>query len=387
MVLKAILFTFLQPLLVYAVHHDPFPRCSGCLSVAQHDAPGIGFGLSPATGTVSAHLYNGTVLDIAEIATEPEYSSLMLSKADGPYPPPLTRMERMRRNMNKRFGRPATPEVGIIARHLAQLRRATQKRLPGQDTSFVAISLAPILGLRLEDLEDALIHIGLESWTRSDNVEAGLYPPLLMDPYAAYAARGRGLCRHYKDLFQCWEEEKTFPEETLLTVRLASTDLSLQIADVRGSFDWEQSIQGHTLDPHAGIDSLHFSESPDDFWRYVQEVLIDFVHKNRFSLPTSVFLLSEDSTRPEFMHALRKALTHYGDFFMADNLTVLIPGAFPIQYAVSRGAAQYARWRREAPMGCKEDRVCGDEREKKRRGVAHEQPITEADFDDEYELK
>lgn len=69
MELVAILLAFLQLCLACATYDDPFPRCSSCLSAVQHDAPGIGFGLTPNTGYVihaeSQALFNMHLADMA----------------------------------------------------------------------------------------------------------------------------------------------------------------------------------------------------------------------------------------------------------------------------------------------------------------------------------
>ncbi|KJK75904.1 hypothetical protein H634G_09269 [Metarhizium anisopliae BRIP 53293] len=368
----AILLAFLQLRLACATYDDAFPRCSSCLSAVQHDAPGIGFGLTPNTGTVSAHLFNETILDIAEISAEHEYQALMLRLTTAPRPEPLSSWEKLSRTINKSLGRPATADVGILARHLGRLRDAAQRRLPGQDVDSVAISLSPVRGLRLEDVEDALTHVGLKSWIRSDHVQAGLYPTLLTEPHAVYAAHGQGLCHDYKNLFECWEEEEHFARETLLVAGLTPTELRVEVAQLKAPFAWCQALKDYVIELRAGLDSLPVFASPQAYWEHVQTTLEAFLSQIRGPLPTSIMLLSADATRPEFSQALRHALSHY--HYIGTNLTepkyhTALLG-FPDQFGPSRGAAQYARWRREAPLGCREDKRCDDERDKERSGVS-----------------
>lgn len=76
------------------------PSCETCLSTQIHDAPGIGFDLTPSyvskrcsfysgisnirQRTASVHYYNGTVVDIAHIQGNREYLELMKRLADEP---------------------------------------------------------------------------------------------------------------------------------------------------------------------------------------------------------------------------------------------------------------------------------------------------------------
>ncbi len=339
--------------------------------------------------TVSAHLFDGTVLDIAEIATEYEYRSLLVRLANAEPPAPLTFWEKLSRSVNKSLGRPATADVGVLARHVAQLRDAAQSRLPGEDVGSVAVSLTPVRGLRIQDLEDALAHAGVKSWMQSDDVQAGLYPAALTEPHAVYAAHGRGLCRDYKDLFECWEEEEQFTEETLLVARLTPTALTVEVATLKAPFEWYQALVDYIIEPRAGLESLPAFDSPEAFWEYVQTVLDTFVARLRGALPTSIVLLSADATRPEFVRALRRALARSHDAGIVGTLMdaaydkavwgQAAPDAFSRQFGPSRGAAQYARWRREAPMGCVEEKRCEDERKKERSGVALEPSVAGAD--------
>ncbi|KAH0601138.1 hypothetical protein MHUMG1_00009 [Metarhizium humberi] len=294
--------------------------------------------------TVSAHLFNKTILDIAEISAEHEYQALMLRLTTAPRPEPLSSWEKLSRTINKSLGRPATADVGILARHLGRLRDAAQRRLPGQDVDSVAISLSP----------------------------AGLYPTLLTEPHAVYAAHGQGLCHDYKNLFECWEEEEHFARETLLVAGLTPTELRVEVAQLKAPFAWYQALEDYVIELRAGLDSLPVFASPQAYWEHGQTTLEAFLSQIRGPLPTSIMLLSADATRPEFSQALRHALSHY--HYIGTNMTepkyhTALQG-FPVQFGPSRGAAQYARWRREAPMGCREDRRCDDERNKERSGVS-----------------
>ncbi|KAI0004847.1 hypothetical protein F4779DRAFT_58711 [Xylariaceae sp. FL0662B] len=358
-----------------AFYDCPFPECEGCLPASVHDAPGIGFGLSFSSGTAAAHLYNGTVIDIAHIVAAPIYTALMARLASAPEPPPLGNWERWRRSINKRLGRPATPDVGILTGMLIELREAVASALaPSPLPERVAVSHPPISGLAAWDLTDALEHAGLGSWFPSKwPVQAGLYPKRLTEAHAAFAARGLGLCADYKDLFECWEEEEQMPTHTALLAGLTRVDLRVEVVSLQAPFEGTQEVALNFADLGAGLDRLGEFASEEAFWEHVHGKLVRMAWRAPARL-TLVMLAGENATHPRFLRTVRDALVESGyatgdhGETQDDGLLVLGDehGITDPVFASARGAAQYARWRQEAPFGCREDSECEEQREKQR---------------------
>ncbi|KAF5724456.1 chitinase [Fusarium mundagurra] len=354
-------------------YFEPFPTCADCLPGSVHDAPGIGFSLSLTSGIAAVHFYNGTVKNIASIPANPEYAALMKRLANSP-PPPPSRWEKLRRSFNKKIGRPATPDVGIIATILVSLRDVTSAAVTSP-LDRVAVSHSRIQGLAEPDLWDALEHAHIRPWVAAclprpkvvlPLPAAGAYPSQLLESYAVFAGHGKGLCKHYKNFWQCEEEQDNVPLETTLVVGISPADLRGDIIRPWSAFTDLQPRRGDRtfVDLELGLAA---SEDKPDFWARVTERLQGFcgtVPKG-FRLDT-ILLTGENATHPAFLQALRSALvgngylqreSDSGGSFFHEGETVIDP-----VFASARGAAQYARWRQEAPIGCEEQDKCEEER-------------------------
>ncbi|KAF4450463.1 hypothetical protein F53441_6462 [Fusarium austroafricanum] len=364
----------------YDGNDEPFPPCAECLPASVHDAPGIGFSLSLSSGTSAIHFSNGTVRDIAVIPATPDYEALMflLTNMDWP-PPPLTKWQRWKRAINKKIGRPATPDVGVLGAMLVSLRDATVVNGP---LDRVAVSHPRVNGLVEEDIWDALEYARLRPWVADlprpkpflPWPDAGAYPTQLTEAHAVLAAHGKGLCKHYKHYWECEEELSKAPLETTVVVGLTKTDLRAEVVRTTSAFTWLQPTKDERafVSLTLGLDNRHTFSSEAKFWSHVVYKLRVFF---TWELPdearlSEVLLVGENSTHPVFLDALEEALVDSG-YNLQDGsdagarVRVVSGQGKPIDpvFASARGAAQYARWRQEAPVGCYEQERC----EKKRR--------------------
>ncbi|KAI2616701.1 hypothetical protein GGS26DRAFT_443826 [Hypomontagnella submonticulosa] len=360
---------FLLPI-VRAWYDCPFPTCEKCLSIGAHDAPGIGFGIEFSYGTAAAHFYNGTVVNIAKVPPTLEYAELMARLSSLPHPPLETTLDRWRRSINKLLGRPATPDVDTLASMLAALRDATSTALASPIDRVVVTH--PILpGLAVADLADALEHAGLRPWLGAGPAEppayAGLYPSKLTEGSAVFAAHGFGLCNDFGDLFECGEEEERMAVHTVLLAGLTRRDLRAEVVKLRAPFNLDQRILVSFVDVEAGLDQMERYATPDAFWAHTQKQLEAGVRQSSSPL-TKVMLTGENATHPDFLAVLKDALARGG--YSAGEGAIRLEVDERVgdpTFASARGAAQYARWRQEAPIGCKERRSCEEGREKARR--------------------
>ncbi|KAF5672421.1 chitinase [Fusarium circinatum] len=364
-------------------YFEPFPTCADCLPASVHDAPGIGFSLSLTSGTAVVHFYDGTVRNIASISANPEYAALMKRLANSPPPSPISRWEKLRRSVNKKIGRPATPDVGIIATMLVSLRDVTSVAVTSP-LDRVAVSHSRIQGLAEPDLWDALEYARIRPWVAAGLPRpkvvlplpaAGGYPSQLLESYAVFAGHGKGLCKHYKNFWQCAEEQDNVPLETTLVVGITLTDLRGDIIRTWSAFTDLQPRHGDRtfVDLELGLAT---SKDKPDFWTRVAERLQGFcdTFPEGFRLDT-VLLTGENATHPAFLQALRSALVGNGylqtesdsrgkESFVHERGAVIDP-----VFASARGAAQYARWRQEAPIGCEEQDRCEEERRRQGKHV------------------
>lgn len=326
--------------------------------------------------TTAAHLYNGTVADIALVAASPDYVALMTRLVTSPKPSPLRKWNKWHRSINKKLGWPATTEVGILAGMLASLRDATNNAL-ASPLDRVAVTHPPIPGLTEYDLSDALEHVGLRPWLASHLPrpkigwpplpEAGLYPEQLTEGRAVFAAHKRGLCEKYQNLWDCKEEEDQMKLEAVMVVGFTKGDLRAEVVRLRAPFDWNQGIEERLVDFSAGLDAIDNFESHTAYWAHVRNRLQTLLLKLPIRL-TMVLLAGEKATHTGFLISLRDALME-SEYVLGDNEGQVLVigdegGVIDPVFASARGAAQYARWRQEAPIGCEEPQDCQGQRAK-----------------------
>ncbi|KAF7556120.1 hypothetical protein G7Z17_g1598 [Cylindrodendrum hubeiense] len=360
---------------VSAVPDEPFPRCAECLPASIHDAPGVGFGLSFSSATAAAHLFNGDVVDIILVDASPHYVELMARLVDIDKPPTLSRLDKWRRSINKKLGWPATPDVGTLADMLVDLRNAATLAL-ASPIDRVAVSHPPIIGLTEYDLSDALEYAGLRPWLASELPrpkrqwpplpQAGMYPAKLTEGHAVFAAHKKGLCENYKDLFECWEEEEPMALETVLVAGFTKGDIRAEVLSLQAPFEsfQDEEVIDKFWNLSGGLDVADEFGSREEYWdfvRYRLELLVSGLPKRL----TMVMLTGENATHPGFLNTLLYVLRRRGYSLGNGEDQVLVvsgEGHVDPEYASARGAAQYARWRQEAPIGCMEVKDCEDER-------------------------
>ncbi|RBA21304.1 hypothetical protein FPRO05_07618 [Fusarium proliferatum] len=287
----ALLFSLIGSAKASGDYFEPFPTCADCLPASVHDAPGIGFSLSLSSGTAAVHFYNGTVKNIASIPASPEYAALMKRLANSPPPPPLSGWDELRRSFNKKIGRPATPDIGIIATMLVSLRDVTSAAVTSP-LDRVAVSHSRVQGLAEPDLWDALEYARIRPWVAAGLPRpkvvlplpaAGGYPSQLLESYAVFAGHGK-------------------------VVGITPTDLRADVIRTWSAFTDLQPRRGDRafVDLQLGLST---AEDKPDFWARVTERLQGFCGTVPKGLRLDTILLTgENATHPAFLQALRSAL-------------------------------------------------------------------------------
>ncbi|KAF3392604.1 hypothetical protein F1880_008897 [Penicillium rolfsii] len=379
---------------INALIECPRPYCETCLSAHIHDAPGVGFDLTPSYGTASVHYYNGTVIEVAHIQGTPEYLDLMMRLSDDPRPhlditkqslydlifsrfslSDTTSWGAWWRWLNKVLGRPirAYSDVEIISELLQQLQISTEHKI-SQPLDRVAVA-TPDIGSISQIVNAALSDLNLRTWVG----DSGWYPKLLSEADAVYAANGYGLCSNYQDLWQCTEEFDSWSSNHIFFVFYSRHALYASIiAPISGEalarFTWDEA---QLLNFDLGLDHiLQANGSQDALWSSLRLQLSDLPRKYPFPL-THILVAGESAMHPRFLATLRDALAEMRPI-LPINLQMNIPGyaessavskSVDLLFAASRGAALYARRRQEVQAHCTEPAECEAIRERERANI------------------
>ncbi|KAJ4303942.1 hypothetical protein N0V88_001543 [Collariella sp. IMI 366227] len=250
----------LQTVFAGRYYDHPTPWCKNCLAIAVHDAPGIGFDLTTSYGTAVAHLYNGTIVDIAKVPASSDYQALISRLHNTAPPASPSRLERLQRWWNKYRGLPATPEVGILASLLSSLKSTTSAALSTSPITHVAITHPPIPALFTSlNLADAFLHAGLQHNWLGD--ARGMQPKHISQSHATLAGNGMGLCESYTDLLRCWGEGAEMPERWVLYASLTRHVLDVRVEKMGDAF---QRLPTPTSNPPSPCPSGKFT-TPSTF--------------------------------------------------------------------------------------------------------------------------
>ncbi|KAJ5151125.1 uncharacterized protein N7482_010377 [Penicillium canariense] len=363
-------------------------------STQIHDAPGIGFDLTPSYGTASVHYYNGTVVEVAHIQGNSEYLDLMM-RLSGDSRPQLNRTKKSLydllfsrfslsdttswgawwRWLNKVLGRPikAYSDVEIISALLQQLQISTERKI-SQPLDRVAVA-TPDISSMSSIVNAALGDLNLRTWVG----DSGWYPERLPEADAVYAANGYGLCSNYQDLWECTDEFDSSSDTHIFFIFYSRHALYTSIiAPVSGEaltrFYWDEA---QLLDFELGLDYLlRRNGSQDALWSSLRSQLSTLPREYPFSI-THILLGGESVMHPRFLATLRDALaetmpispvklqTNIPDH--ADFATV--SKSVDLTFAASRGAALYARRRQEVQAHCTESPKCEAIRKRERAHI------------------
>ena len=238
-------------------------------------------------------------------------------------------MARKRRNLNKLLGRSATPEVGILASMIQDVKVALTNKL---QTEIKALNpVFPILaGLETEDIRDALEYVDLEwpTWGTSS---------MYYETNAVYVASGAGLCKHWESPRDCYFEEMDMPWERSLFLSFDNSSFGSAVQMMQ-SARWQMVPDAYTVEPNLGWWNLPMDEIPrEKFWKQLREVILETATERNGDLD-KVFLLGNHGFDSEFREVVEQAVQEiYGE---SRAQLVLPPGNR--EMAAARGAAEWA---------------------------------------------
>jgi hypothetical protein len=159
------------------------------------------------------HSYDGTTDDLALLAANAKYQSMIERLAQAPKPSGGL-FEKYRRRANKALGYPATPDVGRLSSLISDLKMATEAKLGGLTLDRIVVTTPNFVALTQEDINDAIEYAGLRSWL----VYRIPYPGRISEASAAFGANGNGLCKNYTDLYECQDEEEDMPWHQVMSI-------------------------------------------------------------------------------------------------------------------------------------------------------------------------
>ncbi|KAJ5223223.1 hypothetical protein N7468_007765 [Penicillium chermesinum] len=376
MILRTLLIACF-PVIGKAFYPCPRSWCETCLPVKIHDAPGIGFDLTPSYGVSAAHYYNGTVVEVAQIQGKPEYLELMKRLANGAEHPlyrpaklrpkgyvqnpgflsyPFTSLFEwlyMKRNPSRHEEVDEAHELQILIEMLGDLKHDTERKLH-HSLDRVAVTSPDLHALSPGLVNFALQQTDLRTWVG----DSKFYPDHLVEADAVYANNGFGLCENYHDLWECEDEFDYTDTSAVLFVSFSRQSLYASIIEpIHGqALARFTRDENNVLDFEVGLDRLLQAEPSELLWARLRSQLTGLSRPWRSTI-THLILAGENATYPRFVAELKDAFV---------GLPQLATGIMPVKddakgdltFAAARGAALYARRRQEVQSDCSEPPTC-----------------------------
>ncbi|KAJ5304523.1 uncharacterized protein N7443_004183 [Penicillium atrosanguineum] len=114
----------------------------------------------------------------------------------------------------KKLGYSTKDGIKIISDLLRELKDSTEREIL-QSLDRVAITIPDLSSLRQKTINAALEDLGLRTWLG----DSPYYPKRLVETDAVYAANGYGLCKNYRNIFECTDEfEASFASPAVFLV-------------------------------------------------------------------------------------------------------------------------------------------------------------------------
>ncbi|KAJ5984740.1 hypothetical protein N7481_006839 [Penicillium waksmanii] len=397
-VINIILSAFLISL-VSALYDCPRPRCETCLPVTIHDAPGVGFDLTPSYGTAVVHYYNGTVVEVGKIAGNSQYLKLMKDLAKPSQSLHQTKSfsetfllhleetllssnvpsswKNWWRWLKEKLGWEVNAEIQILRVLINDLKQATEEAI-SQNLQRVAVTAPDLPSLNSDTISSALNELNLRTWVG----DSPSYTNDLVEADTVYAANGYGLCRDYQDLFECSDEFEDSPTPRVYLVSFSRHLLYTSI--IRPTHG--EALATYTSDRaqifnfDIGLDLIEQAEPSDhSLWDHLRRDLLALPREAAGPI-RHILLAGESATDHRFLAILRDALADLSPPLSGDLQITIGNSQSQLNrettvdptFAAARGAALYARRRQEVQSECTESGKCEKERSKER---SHEHEI------------
>lgn len=203
----------------------------------------------------------------------------------------------------------------------------------------VAISLPELPNLLFDDWQEAVELSGLEALKSYKS-----YGQPLSNLNAAWAGMGSGLCKHWRDIDQCEEEEDLITPRFVLATSFTGDELVVHKTWVLNAH-YSFSIVSAKY-PDLGYESWRINPSNSTFWDSLGKKVAEVATTEPQYVIQDLILMGEYAENKMFLDAIWKAL---GD--MADVQKFWEPlqvSGFSAEFVAARGAAELAkRWQGE----------------------------------------
>ena len=276
---------------------------------------GVGFDLTASYGSAAVSFSNGTIITVAIIPAEDEYNHVLqrLSLDSSKHPsPPYNNLgeswddmpRQYMRKARKALGKPASSDVGHLAKMLSDLRAAVEKEV-GPITS-AGVTTMHLVALYDEDLHDAFEYVGLEYLTFSVGYVGR---NILYETSAAYAGYGYGLCSDYKAGPEaCTDEQQNMTDRAVMAVLYTDTALSVSLSVIKSAYALYEPPYRYRADFDLGHQAS-LEATPEEYWDAValklQEIMIENPNYER---PGMIMLIGDRTEDLMFQKVLSKSL-------------------------------------------------------------------------------
>ncbi|KAF8532790.1 hypothetical protein BDD12DRAFT_810696 [Trichophaea hybrida] len=331
--------------------------CSSCVPDGLINAPGIGFDLGTSYGTAAVRFHNGSTINIAKIAGDDEYTTLMQRYHTSPRPPPgysagnlreelREAWSSLKRDLNEWRGLPASPEAGILSSMLQQLRYRTEEKL-GQKISSVGVTVPKLAGLYSYEICDALRYAGLK------DVLIDSLNEIVIEPNAAFAGYGYGLCKRYTDILECEDEEEAMRMRRVIAIEFSEKTLAVALMITRTA----RSPYLESSEVSWDLGWGKRGEEVEVFWRDVTDRIRGVVDRFGKKVDTLV-LLGDKAMEERFLAAVKDALKEFVVTEGEDAIMQVKKNDVDTVFIAARGTAELAKRNQESAKGCVEPEYC-----------------------------
>lgn len=331
----------------------------------------------PSDSTVVIRHHNGSYENVALIEGTQAYIDLL--KTTGPEREPKwptntwekIEYERQlaQRRLNKLLGRPATPDIAILAEMVADLRDAAKESLGASSPLLTAAVISAPDHFRMSDEETS----DILDYLKLNNLKPERWGSL-GGAVATYAGYGQGLCTHYLDEYACEREQARLRTEVMLHVGL--DDQSLTCATTTLSYVYWGGAQTASGDPGLGY---HNAVRDPQYWSMVTEEIRRHALYARgeagYARKISAVVLSGPRAGAELKQAVEEALRDQvdgrevrfvvpGDMGSRGEMSYERNGTTFNTFVTARGAAELAKRVQEGPYECAQTAECRRRRER-----------------------
>ncbi|KAF2162478.1 hypothetical protein M409DRAFT_27103 [Zasmidium cellare ATCC 36951] len=318
---------------IFTCFYDLNPLCErwaiviGPRSPVHHNTTGdsyaVGFSLAAGYGTAAISFRNGTSITIGRYDGDDAYRKFMAkaTSSDAVHPTPpyycngayADSTRQWARLWRKKLGKPASEEIGALARVLIGLKGPVNKALGDLGPLKYATIATPYLpALFNEDLDDIAEYAGFQLITPF-KLSGDSEHKAITDINFSFCGMRLGNCQSFTN--QTVNQELDVSPESddeILSVSYSIDMLTAHVSPLGGFANYFYAASG-IADPWLGRGALEMYSSPHEYWTAVGYALVNATdsYSWRAARLSRVVVHSESATDPDFQRVLRENVTKY----------------------------------------------------------------------------